>query len=310
MQFRSFENLNRTIAENLHKVPKDIDLIIGIPRSGLMAATILALHLHLPLTDVNGFLNGTVLSSGERLNSTNANDRRYKHALLIDDSIHTGRSMDKTIEKIESKVSGAKITKAAVFMNPKSVSKADLYFELCPVPRIFEWNMMNHIYLKDACVDIDGVLCPDPTPEENDDGENYLHFVENTPPLLRCKKRIGYLVTNRLEKYRAPTEKWLLKQGIEYDHLIMQNLPDKKTRQELNNYGRFKAKAYIKYDNTKIFFESSYKQAREIAELSGKMVYCVDKRVMIRPTMLAESKRRTRSLKRKLLSKLNQIITI
>ena len=60
----------------------------------------------------------------------------------------------------------------------------------------------------------------------------------------------------------------------------------------------------------KIFIESSHKQACKIAELSGKMVYCVDRRVLIRPTMLAESKKRTRSIKRKLLSKLNRIMTI
>jgi len=310
MQYRSFEDLHRTIVKNLHKVPTDVDLIIGIPRSGLMAANILAIHLHLPVTDLNRFLDGKTISSGDRLNGVEKDSGTFKHALVVDDSLNTGKSMKRAMSKLHGSLSDTRFTTTAVYMNPSSVTESDIYLELCPVPRVFEWNIMNHQYLKQACVDIDGVLCADPTPDENDDGENYIRFLENAKPLLRCRKKIGYLVTNRLEKYRSHTENWLMGHGIKYDHLIMQNLPDQETRRKLNNYGRYKAEAYIKYDHTKIFIESSYKQAREIAELSGKMVYCVDRRVMIEPTMLAESKRRTRSLKRKLLSKLNQIITI
>ena len=310
MQYRSFEDLHRTIVKNLHKVPTDVDLIIGIPRSGLMAANILAIHLHLPVTDLNRFLDGKTISSGDRLNGVEKDSGTFKHALVVDDSLNTGKSMKRAMSKLHGSLSDTRFTTTAVYMNPSSVTESDIYLELCPVPRVFEWNIMNHQYLKQACVDIDGVLCADPTPDENDDGENYIRFLENAKPLLRCRKKIGYLVTNRLEKYRSHTENWLMGHGIKYDHLIMQNLPDQETRRKLNNYGRYKAEAYIKYDHTKIFIESSYKQAREIAELSGKMVYCVDRRVMIEPTMLAESKRRTRSLKRKLLSKLDQIITI
>jgi len=309
MQFRSFEDLHRTIVKNLHKVPSDVDLIIGIPRSGLMAANILALHLHLPITDLNRFLNGKTISSGDRLHNIAGNSDTFKHALVVDDSLYSGKSMNRAMSKLHGSLSDARFTTTAIYMNPSSVSEADFYFELCPVPRIFEWNLMNHLYLKDACVDIDGVLCADPTPDENDDGENYLRFLANAKPLLRCRKKIGYLVTNRLEKFRNPTENWLLKHGIKYDHLIMQNLPDKKTRQKLNNYGRFKAEAYIKHDHTKIFIESSHKQACEIARLSGKLVYCVDKRVMIRPNMLANNKKRARKFTRKLLNKLNRALS-
>jgi uncharacterized HAD superfamily protein len=31
--------------------------------------------------------------------------------------------------------------------------------------------------LKKACFDIDGVLCADPLPEQNDDGEKYINFL-------------------------------------------------------------------------------------------------------------------------------------
>jgi len=40
MQYRSFEDLNRALFQNLHKALANVDLMIGIPLSGLMAANI------------------------------------------------------------------------------------------------------------------------------------------------------------------------------------------------------------------------------------------------------------------------------
>jgi orotate phosphoribosyltransferase len=283
MEYRSFEDLHRSIVKNLYKVPGDIDLIIGIPRSGYMAANILALHLHLPVTDIESYKKGMTISHGERLACDFKKSSGFKNILVLDDSVHRGVTIDNARINLKKLFPNKNFTFATVYMNPKSRHQADIFFELCPVPRVFEWNLMNHRYLKNACVDIDGVLCVDPTEEENDDGENYLHFIQHAKPLLRSKKKIGYLVTNRLEKYRKPTEEWLKKQNVDYDHLIMRNLPDKAARRKANNYGEFKASVYLKNTHTKLFIESSFNQARRIAELSEKMVYCVDKRIMIYP---------------------------
>ncbi len=39
--------------------------------------------------------------------------------------------------------------------------------EVIDRPRIFEWNVLHHPgILKDACLDIDGVLCHDPSHEQ------------------------------------------------------------------------------------------------------------------------------------------------
>jgi len=42
---------------------------------------------------------------------------------------------------------------------------------------VFEWNALHHSNPERFCVDIDGVLCRDPTEAENDDGESYLEFL-------------------------------------------------------------------------------------------------------------------------------------
>jgi adenine/guanine phosphoribosyltransferase-like PRPP-binding protein len=56
MNYRSIADLNRVVATSLHLVPTDIDVVVGVPRSGMLPATLLALYLHLPLTDVEGLI--------------------------------------------------------------------------------------------------------------------------------------------------------------------------------------------------------------------------------------------------------------
>lgn len=75
---------------------------------------------------------------------------------------------------------------------------------------------MYHVMLEKSCVYIDGVLCIDPTEQPNDDGESYRKFLSEALPLHGSLRRIGYLVTSILEKYRSLTEAWLKSQGIEY----------------------------------------------------------------------------------------------
>ena len=57
MNFRTINDSNNLISKNLDKIPKDIDLIVGVPRSGLFVANLIALYLNLPLTDFDSFLN-------------------------------------------------------------------------------------------------------------------------------------------------------------------------------------------------------------------------------------------------------------
>lgn len=93
-------------------------------------------------------------------------------------------------------------------------------------------------------MDIDGVLCVDPTPEENDDGPRYREFLLNAQPLFIPRTEVGTLVTSRLEKYRPETMAWLKKNHVKYDKLVMLDLPNKEARQRANCHASFKAKEY------------------------------------------------------------------
>lgn len=304
MNYRSIEDLNRTIVSNLSKVPAGTDLIVGIPRSGLLAANLLALHLNLPLADVEGFIAGRILQSGSRFKSHTKPFEDYKRVVFVDDSAYSGKSLKEVKERMKGLYPDKEIFYSAVYVVPSTISLLDFHFEICPWPRLFEWNMMHHTSLENCCVDIDGVLCKDPTSEENDDGVNYERFLANAVPLLHSTATIGYLVTNRLEKYRSHTEAWLAKNNIKYKQLIMLDLPDKEARLKANNHGGFKASVYTKHDCW-LFIESSETQAWQIANITGRPVYCVDLRKMIYPNVIQKTNGRVKKLITRALQKLN-----
>ena len=167
-----------------------------------------------------------------------------------------------------------------VYASPQKKEEVDYYFEIIPFPRYFQWNIFNHIDLEKSCFDIDGVLCPDPTPEQNDDGKEYLNFISNTPPLYVPGRTIGCIVTSRLEKYRKETVQWLAKNNIKYQELKMLDLPNKEARQKANNHAQFKASIY-ESKQYNLFIESNLNQAITINQLSKKPVFCTENFKMI-----------------------------
>ncbi|ASY71562.1 phosphoribosyltransferase [Sinorhizobium fredii USDA 205] len=288
MHYRSIVDMSATIVRNLHRLPGDIDLVVGIPRSGMLAANLFSLTANIQMTDLDSFVAGKVFSSGitkrsAALGRTMAEMRRI---LILDDSINGGSAMrEARVRAAAAGVARDQLIFAAVYGTYERYEEADLVFEVVPQPRLFQWNVMHHKFLGQSCVDIDGVLCFDPTREENDDGPTYLNFLAQARPLYVPTRKIAYLVTSRLEKYRPQTAAWLAAQGIEYGELVMLDLPSKEERQRLAAHGRFKAEFYKRSDAV-LFIESEHDQAMNIAKLSGKPVLCVESQQMISPDML------------------------
>ena len=285
MNFRTYEDLAHIISNNLHKIPNDVDLVVGVPKSGLMAASMISLYLNLPLTDIDSLAEDKIFTSGisKQRNNWISSPAEARKILVVDDSSSTGLTFNQTKEKILKSKYSDKIVFLVVFVTDQTKELPDMYFDICPQPRMFEWNYMHHGLLENACVDIDGVLCRDPSNDENDDGEKYIDFISNVKPRVIPTRKIGYLVTTRLEKYRKYTEDWLKKNNIEYGELIMLDLPSKEERLRLGNHGLFKGENYKKLNNTCIFIESDERQASVIANVSGKNVYCVDNGKLFKP---------------------------
>ncbi|WP_397446202.1 phosphoribosyltransferase [Polaribacter sp. R77954] len=271
MNYRNIKDLNNIILKRLSIIPRDFDLIVGVPRSGMLPANLLSLYLNKPYTDIDSFLNGHIYKAGAR--SQFFEEGAYKKVLVVDDSIASGSAMIECKEKLKHLEDKFDLKYCAIFIIPGKEKMVDYFFEIVPLPRYFQWNVLNHTTLEKACFDIDGVLCEDPTPEQNDDGEKYIDFILNAPPLFIPGAKIGTIVTSRLEKYRKETETWLAAQNIKYNDLIMLDLPDMAARQKANNHGDHKAKAYMSKPYV-LFIESEYNQAVEINRISKKPVLC------------------------------------
>lgn len=270
--------MNNVILKRLHIIPRDIDLIVGIPRSGMLPANLLALYLNKPYTDIHSFINGHIYKAGERGQFFDV--KQYKRILIVDDSIASGNAMVKAKKLLLGVDPHFELSFCAIFIIPGKEDMVDYFFEIVPLPRYFQWNIFNHSVLEKSCFDIDGVLCVDPNDDQNDDGPKYIDFILNAAPLYIPGSKIGTLVTSRLEKYRKETEIWLAKNNVKYNTLVMLDLPDMRARQRANSHGQHKANTY-KLPEYNLFFESSLHQALEINKITGKPVFCTENFEMI-----------------------------
>lgn len=291
MEYRSFSDLNNAVRNWQYQLPKDYDLIVGIPRSGLLVANMLSIYLNLPMTDVDGLIENRLLDAGKQLkkNKIFPDLSKKNKILVVDDSVLYGKQLNIIKNKLNKKNLPHQIEYGAVYMSPKSTKHVDYWYELVEPPRMFEWNMMHHKYLSKCCVDIDGVLCRDPFRYENDDGEQYLRFISNVEPLVVPSSEIGWLVTSRLEKYRSLTEAWLKKHNIKYKKLVMLNLSHRGSRRLSRTHAILHKSTVYRESAAYLFIESSKYQAGEIAKMTGKPVFCIESRTMIQPGKLKRS---------------------
>jgi len=284
LEYRSIVDLNNLIIRKLGQFhAADLDLVVGIPRSGMLPANLLALYLHLPLIDLDGYVEGREYWGGQRMRAAihhgeSKRTTQNRKVLIVDDSYSSGRAMKTARERIQNSDLNDIVLYAVAYIHPLKGDEVDIWLEKIE-KRVFEWNVMQHVVLSTSCLDIDGVLCRDPLESENDDGERYIQFLRTAQPLYRPSYRIGWLVTSRLEKYRSWTEEWLRLNSIEYENLVMLNLSSKEERIALGCHAEHKGNIY-KHLPAELFIESDAAQASKIATLSRKPVFCTETRQM------------------------------
>ena len=282
MNYKSVADLNTDMLNNIHRIPRDIDLIVGVPRSGLLIANMIALLLNLQITDVDGFLSDKIIDSGSTKKNYLRGDKHHvsecQKVLVIEDTVYSGASLLSVKKRIEEKNLSCEVLYFAAYVMPGKEYLVDIYFQTLAGPRVFEWNIFHSGILGNSCVDIDGVLCVDPTEEENDDGDRYRYFLEHAVPKIIPTRQVKYLVSSRLEKYRAETERWLERNNISYEKLFLLDSTAEE-RRENGLHKAFKSKIYGKSDCI-LFIESSAHQAKYINDCTGKPVYCIENNLL------------------------------
>ncbi len=242
------------------------DIVVGMPRSGLIVANVLADRLRLPLTTPDLLLQDRLLD-GTRLFAP------PQRIFLVDDSIATGAQMRAAAARLKERFLDSRVTTGALLPNEESVRKVDAHYRVIRHPRVFEWDLVHTHKVASIAFDLDGVLCEDVPGEAEGDEARYCAWIGGCRPFLLPRYEIDYIVTNRLERYRTVTEEWLARHGVRYRHLLMWDLPDKSQRN-----GRFAVNkiAQVLRLRPKLFVESSFWQARKIWAATGVPTLCTD----------------------------------
>ncbi len=251
-------------------LPNDISCVCGIPRSGMIPASILAAMLHVPLAQLTP--NGVeMLGNGNRGFAQSGG-----RTLIIDDSVYSGYAISRAKDLLGN---SRNYVYAAVYVKPPNQPKVDFHAcTLDAISHLFEWNFFNNPWILQGGVafDFDGILCFDPTIPDADDGaeeQAYRQWLLNAQPrwLVRAAP-ITLIATARLERYRPETETWLARHGIRFERLEMCEQKHFARRGDVAA-----AKAWhFKESRAAFFVESCPKQAARIHELSGKQVICPD----------------------------------
>lgn len=263
---------------NLSKeIKRKYDIVIGIPRSGYIPASIIGFNLGLPIVTPYEFIVKRTFKFGVKF-------RDVKNILLVDDSITSGNTIKKAILDI-SEQGIFNIDTAIIYTDLDNKHDITYVSKTILAPRIFQWNVFNHGHLKTACLDFDGVLCKEQTFVEDDNKPDQMQeFILNAEPLYIPKKPIYAIVSNRIELYRKECEAWLKKHNVRYEHLILTPFKSADQRRkylsQLGGNGYWKAKRFKELE-AKWFIESDIIQSKQIRSVINSSVFCTDTMQMI-----------------------------
>jgi hypoxanthine phosphoribosyltransferase len=276
--------MHSLIQENLFRIPNTVDLVVGIPRSGLIPASHIATSLNLPLQSLTEVSTKSSTKQLFTLRDVKPVETPH-HILIVDDTSNTGGRLNQANNLLNARWKDIEITSLVMSSAKNATYSPDIAFTSSNTPRIFAWNMFNHPEMTSKiAVDLDGILCIDPTHEQNDDAEKYQDFLRNAKLKIRPNRPIRAIITGRLEKYRLMTSEWLFNQSIEYTDLIMNDAPTaefrktkkyKKAGLKIDQISDFKCRI-IEELKPPLFVESNFNQASNIYKITGTNTYAFD----------------------------------
>lgn len=275
MNWVSYEQLILDTQQFALQLPQDTVGIVGIPRSGMLVASLVALARNLPLGELDAFCkSGSFFSSGSRYGVRTKPVGDTGTVIVLDDSIHCGRTMRTARRQLAGTGLVGRVIFACIYAEREVATRyVDRWHRVIEQPRLFEWNWLHHGLLAMAMLDFDGVLCEDPTVSEVENEEGYIRHLESAKPLLVPTVQVGWVVTTRLERWRSLSEAWLRAQRVVYGELVMLDGVSAARRRSEGLHADWKASHYTRTEAL-LFIESNPRQAERIATITGKPVLC------------------------------------
>lgn len=245
--------------------------IVGVPRSGMFAASYIALRLDVPLRAM-GETGIVEIAQGMRVRGRAPIDGA---TIIVEDSSASGTS----IREIKRKLGpDPRFRYAAVYATPSASRRLEHYARILPLPHWFCWNLWGNDHLLGGFnlgTDFDGVLCPDCSIEDDDDGDRYRRWMRSVPAKFRATAyEIPVVVTARLERYRQLTEDWLRRHHFRVGRLVMGPWSDPRER-SLEAVAQWKRDQIVAH-GCRLFVESSDPIARRISQLWDGPVISTD----------------------------------
>lgn len=264
------------VRNNLHKIPHDIDGVIGIPRGGMFIAAIISEYFNIPLYSVESFLFGSSIGSGDAGKTVKKSS--HSKYLVVDDSASSGKSF-KNIRAIFAERSEKFVYVAAVCDDRKNLDCVDIVLSYVREFRIFELNFFRIPFISRSITDLDGVLCENPPEGIDKDEDKYVEFMKTAKPMFPpCFPPLA-ICTGRLLKYSNETNAWLKGQGISYGKLYMLDIPtieEKIEKMNTPSVKNMKATVYEMHKEAALFIESDEIEAMNIYNCTGRPVLCIE----------------------------------
>lgn len=275
LNFVTFDDLVACTNRWVRSFPEVYDLIVGIPRSGLLVANIIASKLGKPLTTPDRLTENSVWMTNRSLHENVG----FKKILLVDDRVSKGRELRSALATLRQH-GDFQITKASLFVTAEAAHLVDLYYKVIPDPVLFEWNLM-HAKKGNLATDLDGVICHNPPKGLDADEAAYLEWIRNARPYLVPLYEIDAIVSSRLERYRTVTEEWLAKNRVPYKKLILWDLPSINDRH--GRFAKYKAEILLRI-KPDVYWESNFNEAKQIYDSTRIPTLCVDRMIMFSRT--------------------------
>jgi uncharacterized HAD superfamily protein/orotate phosphoribosyltransferase-like protein len=290
LRYVTAAQLARDSVRLAEKLPCSLSGIAGIPRSGMIPASIIASLLHLPLYEVSKKSGFRQVGNGIR-GTNDFGDKPDGPLLIVDDTIYSGFA----IASARNSLVDRNALTAVVYSRPAQASLVDYHAEILPSPHLLEWNIFNSGMTNGSIInpsfrggiatDLDGVLCEEcpvdcdgnDTPEQD---EKYRQWIINAGRLRSASLfPIPLIVSFRLEKFRAETEDWLRRNRIMFDKLVMHPAQTFAERNANWNVASHKGTEYMN-SACNLFVESSDLEAQEIFAHTKRPVLSIEKEII------------------------------
>jgi len=128
--FASVAQLSFDIRSQVHRIPRDVDLVVGIPRSGMIPAYLIGLFRNKLVVDLETFLaNGSAGHGTTRaVGATGRELMAARHVLLVDDSLASGGSMRSCVDRVRKSPFAGRMTTCAAIVDPSMGGAVDVFF--------------------------------------------------------------------------------------------------------------------------------------------------------------------------------------